>query len=182
MIRYQMRTKNIKEKIKQYFFTNPTIKIRVRQIERTLNLSLPSIIRYVRELEKEGILKKVDTSGVIFYTTNRSSKFFLIQKKLHNLNKIYESGLVDFLIKELSNPTIIIFGSFSRGEDIENSDIDIYIETPSKKKISVNNFERVLKRNIQLFIHRSIDDIKNKELANNIINGIVLNGFIKVFR
>ena len=52
-----MTIKNIKDKIKEYFFVNPTVKVRVRQIERELKIPLPSAIRYVKELEKEGILK-----------------------------------------------------------------------------------------------------------------------------
>jgi hypothetical protein len=46
---------NIKEKIKDHFFMNPTLRIRVRQLEKALKLPLPSVIRYCRELQKEGI-------------------------------------------------------------------------------------------------------------------------------
>ncbi|MBI2109604.1 hypothetical protein HYT58_00325, partial [Candidatus Woesearchaeota archaeon] len=52
-----MKVRNIKEKIKESFFINPTVKLRVRQIERKLEIPLPSAIRYIKELEKEGILK-----------------------------------------------------------------------------------------------------------------------------
>ena len=38
------------------------------------------------------------------------------------------------------------------------------------------------KRKIQLFKYRNIKEIKNFFLANNIINGIVLNGFVEVFK
>jgi len=47
-----MKQKDIKQIIKEYFFVNPTTKLRVREIERTLKLSLPSVIRYCKELEK----------------------------------------------------------------------------------------------------------------------------------
>ena len=50
-----MITKNIKQLIEEYFFNYPSTKIRVRQLERTLKLPLPSIIRYCKELEQEGI-------------------------------------------------------------------------------------------------------------------------------
>ena len=53
-----MKRKNIKESIKEYFFQYPTLRLRVREAERELHLSLPSIIRYFKELEKENILKK----------------------------------------------------------------------------------------------------------------------------
>ena len=72
-----MKTKNIKEKVKEYFFINPSAKLRVREIERELKLPLPSVIRYCKELEKEEILKKVKIRNVLFYTADRSSKEFL---------------------------------------------------------------------------------------------------------
>ena len=177
-----MKTYNIKEKIKEYFFMNPTAKLRVRQIERELRLPLPSVIRYCKELEKEENLKKESVSGVLAYSADRSSKKYLLGKKLFNLKSAFESGLVDYLIKECSNPVIVLFGSYSKGEDIENSDIDLYIETPSKKEIKLEKFGNILKRKIQVFNYPNIRQISNTHLANNVINGIVLNNFLEVFR
>jgi len=176
-----MKRKNIKNKIMEYFFINPTIKLRVRQIERVLNIPLPSVIRYCKELRKEGILKVVKIGDVVFYTSNRGNEKFFLEKMLFNIRHLYDSGFVSYLRRELSNPTIVLFGSYSRGEDIESSDIDIYIETPSKKQIDVRRFEKVLKRRVQIFRHKNLKEIGNKELVNSIINGIVLNGFIEVF-
>ncbi len=176
-----MKVKHIKEIIKENFFLNPTQRLRVREIERLLKLPLPSVIRYCKELEKEDILQTIKIGNVVFYTANRSEKKFLLEKKIFNIKSLYSSGLVDFLISELSNPSIVIFGSYARAEDIEKSDIDIYIETPSKKEISLEKFEKALKKEIQLFRHKNIHEIKNLHLANNIINGVVINGFIEVF-
>ena len=104
------------------------------------------------------------------------------EKKLFNIKNLYSCRLIDFLAEELSNPPIIVFGSYSKGEDLENSDIDLYVETPSKKEINLNKFENLLKRKIQVFRYKNIREIKNIHLANNLINGIILNGFIEVFR
>ncbi|MBU2638357.1 MAG: nucleotidyltransferase domain-containing protein [Nanoarchaeota archaeon] len=175
-----MKTSNIKEKLKNYFFINPTARLRVRQIERELKLPLPSVIRYAKELEKEGLLKITDIAGIRVYSADRASRQFIVEKMLFNIYSLHESGLVNLIIEELHNPAIILFGSYAKGEDIESSDIDIFIETPAKKP-DFKMFEKKLNRNIQLFLHKSIKDIKNKELANNIINGIRLNGFIEVF-
>ncbi len=176
-----MIKKDIKNKIKEYFFLNSTARLRVRQIEHVVKVPLPSAIRYTKDLEKEGILKSSVFAGVKMYSADRASGAFLIEKKLFNTRLIFSSGLIDFLVQELSNPTIIVFGSYSRGEDVEDSDTDLYIETNSKKKVALDAFEKKLQRKIQLFIYKSIHDIKNKNLANNIINGITLNGFLEVF-
>jgi len=177
-----MKRKDIKQTIIEYFFVKPNAKLRVRGIERTLKLPLPSVIRYCKELEKEGILTTIKTGNVNFYTANRSSEEYLLEKKLYNIKKIYESGLVEYLRRELSNPAIVLFGSYSKGEDTEESDIDIYIETPSKKKVSLEKFEKMLKRRIQAFQQKNLNEISNPHLANNIINGITLNNYIEVFK
>ncbi len=176
-----MKQKNIKQIIEEFFYLNPTIKIRVRQLEKRLKLPLPSVIRYCKELEKQGILKKTKTDNVVFYSADRINKNYLIEKKLFNIKWLYASGLIDYLIEELSNPAILVFGSYSKAEDIENSDIDLYIETPSNKKINLKKFEEKLQRKIQIFKQKNIREINNPHLSNNIINGILLNGFIEVF-
>jgi len=177
-----MRRKHIKKIIKEYFFVNPSVHVRVRELERILNLPLPSIIRYCKELEEEKILKTKIISSVKFYTSNKTSEKYLLEKKLFNIRKIYESGLINFLKKEYNNPTIILFGSYLKGEDVEESDIDLYLETHKNKNINLEEFEKILKRKISLLQYKNIHSIKNKFLANNILNGLVLNGFIEVFR
>lgn len=177
-----MKLKSIKQRIQEHFFVNPTAKLRVRQIERELKLSLPSVIRYCKELEKEEILSIVKIGDVIFYTANRSSDEYLLEKRLYNIKQIYQSGFIAYLKKELSNPPIIVFGSYAKGEDIEESDIDLYIEIPSNKKINLEKYEKFLKREIQIFQHKNIGEIKNTSLANNILNGITLNNYVEVFK
>lgn len=177
-----MKIKSIKKKIEEYFFLHPTIKLRVRQIEREIRVPLHSAIRYAQELEKESILKKSTIADVMLYSASRTSATFLLEKKLFNIRNAYSSGLIDYLIEELSNPTIIVFGSYSRGEDVENSDIDIYIETPTRNKLKVEKFEKILQRKIQIFVYKNIHDVENKELANNIVNGVILNGFVEIFK
>ena len=86
-----MIRKNIKESVREYFFLNPTSKLRVRQIEKTLKLPLPSVIRYCKELIKEGILTAIKIGNVIFYTSDRANEKFLLEKRLFNIRQIYKS-------------------------------------------------------------------------------------------
>lgn len=161
---------------------NPTAKLRVRQMEREMRLPLPSVIRYCKELEKEGILKKESISGVSTYSADRNSKKFLVAKRLFNIKLIFDSGLIDYIVKEYFNPVIVLFGSYSKGEDIENSDIDLYVETPKKHKFNLQKFEKILRRRIQVFNYKNISEVSNRHLANNIINGVTLNHFLEAFK
>ena len=175
-----MKVKSIKERIMQYFFLNPTERLRVRQIERAVKVPLPSAILYAKEMEKEKMIKSSIISGANLYSADRSSIKFLYEKRLFNIGSLYKSGLVEFLITEYSNPTIAVFGSYSKGEDIEKSDIDLYVET-TKKIAGLERFEKVLQRPIQIFSYRNFQKIENKNLANSILNGVVLNGFLEAF-
>ena len=178
-----MRTKDVKEKIKEYFFMHPTAKLRVRHIERDVSVALPSAIRYARELEDEKILKSAVVAGVKVYMADRASREFLVSKKLFNFYSLFSSGLVEFLVREYGNPAIVVFGSYWRGEDVEGSDVDVYVECPKKivNTMDVEMFEKKLMRKLQFFQYRKISDVENKELANNILNGVVINGFVEVF-
>ena len=177
-----MITKSIKQKMKEYFLVNPTSKLRVRQIEKELKVPLPSAIRYTKELEKEKILKTILTGGIRLFTADKSSSAYILEKKQFNIKSLHDAGLVDYLVKEYDNPAIILFGSYAKGEDIETSDIDLYIETSHINIEIPEKIESKLKRKIQLFVHKNINEIKNEQLINNILNGIVINGFVEVFK
>jgi predicted nucleotidyltransferase len=171
---------NIKFRILEYFFINPTKKLRIRQIARDTNSPLPSTIRYVKDLVKEEILRKEDIAKIVLYSANRSNKNYLLQKKLYNIESLYHSKIIDYL-KEYNAQIIILFGSYSKGEDIEESDIDIYIECKNLPE-DLTGFEKKLHRRIQLFKYKNILSIENKQLANNIINGLILEGYAEVFK
>ncbi|MFH2020883.1 MAG: nucleotidyltransferase domain-containing protein [archaeon] len=177
-----MIRKNIKLIIIEYFFENPTVQLRVREIERRLKLPLPSVIRYCRELEEETLLTKKTIGNIHLYAADRTSEKYLLEKKLHNLRQIYESGVTGYLKQELSNPAVILFGSYLRGEDIEVSDIDLYIETSSNAEIDLKKYELILKRKIQTIKCRKLSELSNPHLANSIINGAILTGYIEVFK
>lgn len=176
-----MKRKSNKTVSQEHFFNYPTSTLRVRELERATNLPLPSITRYVKELIREGIVQKKVFGTTTFYTANRADERYRSQKILHNLNALFESQLIQYLREHYHNAPIRLFGSYSRGEDTEDSDIDIYVQTPLPP-VSLSTFEKKLKRTVQLFTYKDIHAIPNKELANNIINGVPLNGHIEVIR
>ena len=68
-----------------------------------------------------------------------------------------------------------LFGSYSRGEDIIKSDIDIAIIGTKGKKIDIEKFEKILKKEVRINFYENWKGI-HKDLKNNILNGIVLAG------
>ena len=128
----------------------------------------------IEEIEKKGKRKYP------IYRANFNNKFFRNMKILNNILLIIESGLVDFLVDSLAPKSIILFGSFRKGEDTEDSDIDLFIEC-DEENIDINKYAKILNKDIQLHFKKNFDEYP-KELKNNIVNGIVLSGYIEVYK
>ena len=159
------------------FIENCYRRINVREYSRLMKISPPTASKILFELNKEGLLLIEKDRNYIFYYANKNNKMFI------DLSRIYWNlrlgNLVNFLNKNLTNPAIILFGSLSKAETKNDSDIDICI-IGHKKELNIKNFEDNLKRKIQLFFFSSVEDMKNKELANNIINGYILEGRLRL--
>lgn len=176
-----MFIENNKLVLRNYFFTHPTKKLRIRELARQTQLPLPSISRYTKELTQEKILQQVNIGSTTFYTTNRTSKEYKRAKQLHNIQQLHTTGLTDELITQTHNSPIRLFGSYATAEDTEESDIDLFIQTQEQLNINVKKYEQKLHREIQIFSEKNIRELKNPHLANNIINGIPINGYIEIF-
>lgn len=100
-------------------------------------------------------------------------------KRVENLRLIYESGLAEYLSEKFPGSAIIMFGSYSFGEDTTGSDIDIAVIGSAKKVLDMEKFSKILERKILLNFYDSIGEI-SKNLRENILNGIVISGGIKL--
>ncbi len=165
-------------RILRLFFDYPTKHFQLREICRALKLGMPSVRNHIKKLEKAGFIKKEKKGTYGSYVSMRN-ELFKVYKKFDILIRIHESGLVNFLADNFLPDAIILFGSASRGEDIESSDIDLLI-IANERKVNLKVFEKKLNRKITLHFEPTISEIP-KELLNNIINGIVIYGYFKVF-
>ncbi|HLC78290.1 MAG TPA: nucleotidyltransferase domain-containing protein [Candidatus Nanoarchaeia archaeon] len=152
-------------------------RISVREYSRLLKVSPPTASKILFDFNKEGLLSMEKDRNYLFYYASTNNRMFIDLSRIYWRLKL--DKLIDFLIKNLTNPTIILFGSLSKAETKNDSDIDLCI-IGHKKELNIKIFESQLKRNIQLFFFGSIQDIKNKELANNIVNGYVMEGRVKL--
>ena len=165
-------------KILSLFFKQPTRKFHKREISRILKLGLPSVSAYLNVLEKDGLIKR--SKGGIYETYSGSGDgIFRVRKLAYNITMMHDSGLVEFLAKEFTPDCVVLFGSASRGEDIENSDLDIFMVS-GKKDVNLTSFEKELGRKISLHTTDHFSSLP-KELRNNIVNGIKLYGYLEAF-
>ncbi|MFB6100911.1 MAG: nucleotidyltransferase domain-containing protein [Candidatus Nanohalobium sp.] len=81
--------------------------------------------------------------------------------------------------KEFRPNALVLFGSAARGEDTEESDIDILV-VAEEKTFDVEEYESEFQREINLQFMNEDELLENKEFANSLANGVVLKGFLRV--
>ena len=133
---------------------------------------------------KKDILSLKKIGKFYFYSSNTTNEKYKELKRQYNQERLLNSGLITHLKNILNLPTIILFGSFEKGEDNKNSDIDLCIITESKKEINTDKYGKILKRKIQLHIFNGKEfknlRLKNKGLFDNILNGYKIYGFLEI--
>ena len=156
------------------FFEDCYRRVNVREYARIRKISPPTASKLLEHYRKEALLKREEDRQFLYYFADKGSSIF------SDLSRIYWNEHLGELSKELSikflYPVTILFGSLSKAEAKMDSDIDIAVFAPSEKKINLKEFEKKLKRNIQLFMFKAREDVKNKELLNSILNGYILEG------
>ena len=162
-------------KVLEVFFKEPTKVHFVREISRRINLATTSVKNYINELEKENLIVLKESAPFNGYVANRENEKFLFYKQVYNLYSIYELKMR--IIEKLGPKAVVLFGSYQRGEDIEESDIDLIVLTKIRRDISLAGFEKNLDRKIHLTFVNSIDKIE-KNLQKNVRNGWCIYGEI----
>lgn len=169
----------VNNSILQFFFKNPTKTFHLREIARQTKFSAAGALKSLRKLEERSLVIKQKTRATDNFKANLKNKEFQNLKYLYNLYSIKSSGLIDFLNDKYSFPeAIVLFGSYSKGEDIETSDIDLAIITKKELSPDLSRFEKLLERKI--VVHEISLEKAGKEFINNLINGLILSGYLKV--
>ncbi|MEK6938540.1 MAG: nucleotidyltransferase domain-containing protein [Nanoarchaeota archaeon] len=150
-----------------------------REIAHLLKVSPMAITNSMKGLQENQLVKLEKTKTINFISFNRENNRAVELKRTENLKNIYLSGLSDYLEQQLAGGTIILFGSYSLGEDTNTSDIDFAVIERKDKKLDLDKYEKILHRKINLNFYNSWSKI-HQHLKNNILNGILLHGSIQL--
>ena len=172
---YKVKLTNLQQRILRLLFIMMGTSLNAHTIAGKVGASQPAVSKALPFLIQDSLIKvdKDKNSGRLSIELNRNNHRVLQLKRADNLKLIYETGLVDILEREFAGTTIILFGSYSRGDDTIRSDIDIAIIGRKDRLLALNKFESLLRRKISLNFYESWTKI-HKNLKENICNGIVL--------
>jgi len=178
---YELKLTNLQQRILRLLFIKAGISLNAHNIARALNVSQPAVMKALPYLEKEELITIFQDKESKRWSIelNRENHKVIQLKRVDNLKLIYELGLADFLETEFAGAVIILFGSYSYGEDTINSDIDIAIVGRKEKSFDLEKFENLFGKEIKINFYESFSKI-NKNLRSNLFNGIVLSGRINL--
>lgn len=173
------------QKVMELFFRFPEKEFSLSDVAKETGVAKANLGRIISNLQVISFLTIEKLSKIWRIKANRANWHFLRNKIVYNLSFVYQGGLVEFLYENYKHPkSIVLFGSFRKGEDISGSDIDIAIEEEDFKEYKIlglrelSEFEKQIGRKIQ--IHEFNKKVIDINLFNNIANGIVLIGFLEV--
>lgn len=167
-----------------WFYAYPRTKIGLTDLARYINSSKTATKQVVESLVRIQFLNKDIIGKAWLLSANQKHPYFIAKKIPYNLNIIYESGILDAVYKLIPSPrAIILFGSYRWGTDVEDSDIDIAVEVVDNSELEIvplGEIERLgYRKNVPVNLHRFSRNKVDLNLFANIVNGIVLDGFME---
>ena len=171
-------------KIIYWFFAFPEKEISLNDLAKNVGISKTNANKIVTYLVKEDFLKKEILGKTWRISCNPAHKYNITLKIPFNLGQIYESRIIDKIMKKIPNAkSIILFGSCRKGDDTEKSDIDIAVEIVENTELEISkmgNLEQFgYRKNIPINLHIFSRNKIDLNLFSNIANGIVLSGFLE---
>ena len=164
-----------RSQVLRVLFDTPEERYHIRELARATGLNPNTVSSVVDRLVKEGIVVRERRKHIVEVWAGMDSASYRRAKQLDNIGRVYSSGLLDHLVGFYDDPeAIVLIGSYFRGEDWSESDIDIVVVSPSDERPVLEAFETALNRSIHLLVVRR--GAMAEEFAENLANGIVLHG------
>lgn len=159
------------------FFGDCYRRISVREYAKLQRISPPTASKLLKAYCKEGFLLQEENRRHLFFVLNRENRD--VQDLAHMYWRHQLAGLCAELKRQWADPTVVLFGSLAKAEAKRDSDVDLAIFVAEPKNISFASWKRELKREIAPQYFKTLGEVKNVHLRNNILNGYVLLGRLR---
>src|SRR3989338_291059 len=162
--------------ILEYFIREPKREFHVRELAKLAKKSPTTISKYLKEQSKKEILSSEEKLNHLLFKANLENKEYIYTRLIRLIAMIKQSGLLDYLENKLNSPEAIVL--------LDKIDsIELIAISPAKHSASINRYEDSIRILIKLssYSHQELNNmmISNKELLNDITNGITIYGSLK---
>ncbi len=134
-----------------FFIRRPTMKAHQQDIKKEIKIAKATLIKWLNLLAKQGFIEFAEYGRTKIYSLKRENIIIKRLKVLDNL--LLLSGIRETAKKHDSSA--YLFGSAARGEDAEDSDIDILLIGKVNREDIIRDINRIsekIKRNINVQI------------------------------
>ena len=173
---FRITKSKLREELLTLYFFNPNKKYYLRELERILNFPVGNIRRELIKLESTGLFLSESKGNLVYYYLNQSYPLFEELKSIIFKTSGASKMLQNILVKFKDIDRAFIYGSFAKGEEREDSDIDLLIigEVNEDKLIEeIDKLEKKLQREINYAIYEKEDFKKKKKEGNSFILDIL---------
>lgn len=173
------------EKVLELFFSFPNKEFSLNDIVEEAQISKTTANDVITTLINEQFLQRTILGRTWRITVNNDHVYTLSRKIPWTLRKIYESEILDIIIEHVPEAkNVILFGSYRKGQDTQESDIDIAVEVDGNNPLEIETIavfkELAHRKNVPVQLHIFSRNNIDLNVFNNIANGIVLWGFLEV--
>lgn len=174
-----VRSANKLERMKRFFYKNPSQEVHVRDLAERIDCSAGFVSENIGSLVEEDVVKEKRKGNMRTFIAKTASTKYKERKKASNIQEILTSGLGEHLENKLYPDAIVLFGSYLKGTDTEDSDIDIAVINGRKQPPNLSSYEEIFERSISLTQIDSLEEAENN-FVNTLANGLVLKGYLEV--
>jgi len=165
----------------ELFIKNPYERYYLREASRILKISPMTVKRALDLLVKDKMLLREEFKNQILYRANMESAAFKHLKVAYNLAWLEKKEIVDHLKEKLAGlSSLVLYGSYAKGENDEKSDIDMLAISSSSRKRDFSLLDLLGREtNLSIFTPAEWKEQANKNKAfylDVITEGIVLFG------
>jgi len=134
-----------------YFFINPHEELYINELSRKLDLDKRNLVKKLKELERDGILKSQTRGNLKLYSINESYPLYEEFKKII-LKTIGVEDKLRKILKEVDGiRDAYIYGSYAKNKMDIHSDIDLLIIGDHEIRLlqqKLNNLQKEIDREI----------------------------------
>lgn len=139
--------------------------LHIREIAQELKISPGKVHQSIKLFKKNKMITEQKTKNMIIIKPNKTNQLFKKIKLLVNMASLMQNRNFKDLQKIGS---IGVYGSFSKGEDDKDSDIDLWIYTEKNMlsiQSAVRKLEKDMKRKVNLLIlnRKKIQDLQKND-------------------
>lgn len=173
----------ITRKILNYFYLNPESSLYVNEMMRILGVDKRNLVKKLKELEDEGLVKGNQRGNMKFYTVNTDYPLYNEYRTIVMKTAGLEERLKEILLEDKAITAAYVYGSYAQNSMDALSDIDVLVvghhDTVALQK-RLNVLQRELDREINVVSMDEHEFAERKSGKDQFIKNILKGKHIKV--